>query len=137
MTINSKIILNISSSDGKKLDLECYAIYIDLPPKGIHGILPDHIPLVAKFDISIFYIVDLEGNYFYFSTSGGFIDVRKDRTIIFCDTFERKEEIDKDRALKEKVNAESVLKKVNNDKEVEKKASFSLKKAINRLKILD
>jgi F-type H+-transporting ATPase subunit epsilon len=136
MNENSNLInLEIVSEDGKVISLQVEDIYVQIKGYGIMGFLKDCAPFIGIIDISSFY-VSLNRKKKYFAISGGIIDVRKDKTIILADTFESEDEIDKDRAQKEKDNALNKMKEIEkSDEFTYKTLEFSLKKAINRLNL--
>lgn len=136
MNENSNLInLEIVSEDGKVISLQVEDIYVQIKEYGIMGFLKDCSPFIGIIDISSFY-VSLNRKKKYFAISGGIIDVRKDKTIILADTFESEDEIDKDRAQKEKDNALNKMKEIEkSDEFTYKTLEFSLKKAINRLNL--
>ena len=73
----------------------------------------------------------------YFAISGGTINFKNNEAIILAQTYEKEDELDKARIEKARDEALKILSQVaKNDKETYENASFSLKKAINRLKLL-
>jgi F-type H+-transporting ATPase subunit epsilon len=82
-----------------------------------------------------------EGVKHYFALGGGILDVQKDHVLILADSFESKEEIDRERALEAKQRAEELLKKAKENplsSNVDiKRANLALKRAMNRLTLLD
>ena len=96
-----------------------------------------YLPAFATLDVSSFYVKEKDkGNNTYFAISGGILSVTKNKILILADTFETRDEIDKDRAINEKEKAELLLKDNDSDKVLIESAEFSLKKALNRLSIL-
>ncbi len=128
----------IISSDGKKTSLKIEFLCIKIPNYGERTFLKGHVDYVASLDVSSFYVKEKEkGKHTYFAISGGILSVKQDKIIILADTFETREEIDKDRAINEKERAEKLLSQIDNDdKLMVENAEFSLKKAINRLSLL-
>lgn len=134
--MNKKISFKILSSDGKQYSNDIDALYIKTT-SGDVGILPNHFPLVASIPISIFKIVK-DNKTTFFTTSGGMLDVNFENTLILADTFEEKSELNKERLLKKKTEIENKLKSLigNNDEEIAQ-SEFSLKKALNRLRLIE
>ena len=127
----------IISSDGKKQILSIELLCIKIPTYGERAFLKGHIDYVATLDVSSFYVKEKDkGNNTYFAISGGILSVTKNKILILADTFETRDEIDKDRAINEKEKAELLLKDNDSDKVLIESAEFSLKKALNRLSIL-
>ncbi|MCI7632635.1 MAG: ATP synthase F1 subunit epsilon [Mollicutes bacterium] len=127
----------IISSDGKKQVLSIEFLCIKIPTYGERTFLKGHIDYVATLDVSSFYVKEKDkGNNTYFAISGGILSVTKNKILILADTFETRDEIDKDRAINEKEKAELLLKDNDSDKVLIESAEFSLKKALNRLSIL-
>lgn len=126
----------ILSSDGKKYIDDIDELYVHVKDLGMRGFLKGHVPFICTLDISTFYIVK-NNEKFYFSISGGILNFKKDLTIILADTFESKNEIDKDRAINEKTEAENKLLEHEESEYGLKEAEFSLKKAINRLSLFE
>lgn len=128
---------SIISSDGKKLTLSIELLCIKIPSYGERTFLKGHVDYVATLDVSSFYIKEKDmGNNTYFAISGGILSVKKNKIVILADTFETREEIDKDRAINEKERAEKLLSDNESDRIMIENAEFSLKKALNRLSIL-
>ena len=127
----------IISSDGKKQILSIELLCIKIPTYGERTFLKGHIDYVATLDVSSFYVKEKDkGNNTYFAISGGILSVTKNKILILADTFETRDELDKDRAINEKEKAELLLKDNDSDKVLIESAEFSLKKALNRLSIL-
>lgn len=133
---NNQFLFEIYSSDGKK-----YSEYIDelnvKTKSGEIGILKNHAPLVAFLGISTFNIIK-DGEKEYFSVSGANLSIDKDKTLILAETFERKNELNKEKIMKAKEDSEKILSsksKLNNLELVS--AEKTLKKAINRLNLLN
>lgn len=136
MMTNSLINFELISSDGKYLNKQIESVYVRVPTYGVMGFLSGSAPLVGALDISNFYIV-FKGKKEYFAMSGGMLDVRKDKIIILADTFESREELDKERILEAKKRAEQKLAKLSKEDALDyEMAEFSLKKAINRLNLI-
>ena len=134
--MTDKLEINVISIDGKKYHDFIEAIYIDVPNSGVMGILPNRIPFVSLLYVGNFYIVKNNIKY-YFAYSGGVINYKNSKVTILCDTFEKDDEIDKERVLKAKEKAEEVLRTIDAPKgAIYDDALFSLLKATSRLKLL-
>ncbi|MDY2727944.1 MAG: ATP synthase F1 subunit epsilon [Candidatus Onthovivens sp.] len=132
---NNEFLFEIISSEGKKYSAEISLLNIKTSG-GEVGILKNHYPLVAFLDISTLNIV-VENRKEYFAVSGASLNFKDNKATILVDTFEKREEIDKDRVLKKKDEALkkiSLLQKENSLDLIS--AERSLKKALNRLSLL-
>ena len=99
------------------------------------GILPEHSPLVSTLITSE--IAFKIGNHEeVFATSGGIIQVKKEKVMLLLDSIERVNEIDISRAMKAKDRAESRLKE-NISEEDKKSALAALDRANNRIAIYE
>jgi len=135
--MENKIHLEIISIDGKEEYLDVDSVYVDIPTSGVLGILPNRQPVVALLHIGYFYYTIGDKKTFY-AISGGILNFKNNRAVILADTWEREDELDLDRITRAKERAEEILGKIDNKNSVEyQNASFSLKKAINRIKLLD
>ena len=99
-------------------------------------VLYNHAPLISSFEIGKVKIQEQSGSApIIFATGGGKVEVLKNKVLLLAESFERRDEIDKDRALKAKERAEKRLSEKGN-KEIDfSRAEVALKRAINRLKI--
>lgn len=132
---NNLFLFEIISIDGKKMSCDISELNVKTP-SGMIGILKNHYPLISFIDISTFNIV-VNNKRGYYAVSGGVLNVKKEKVVILCDTFESETEIDKDRQLQKKEIAIDIL---NNTKKYDSldlaRAERSLKKAINRLSLI-
>ena len=132
---NNLFLFEIISIDGKKMSCEISELNVKTP-SGMIGILKNHYPLISFIDISTFNIV-VDNKREYYAVSGGVLNVKKEKVVILCDTFESETEIDKDRQLHKKDIAIDIL---NNTTKYDSldlaRAERSLKKAINRLSLI-
>jgi F-type H+-transporting ATPase subunit epsilon len=98
-------------------------------------VLPNHIPLVATLMPGVIEIRKKDGSPEVISTSGGFIEVLKDKVVILADTAERAEEIDIDRAEEARKRAEETKKSAKQfDQERFANISASIQKELARTK---
>ena len=137
MISNKFFSFKIVSSDGKIFTDNINELYIRNSNNDIVGVLANHYKMVVNVPISIFKIIK-ENKETKFVTSGGILNVKDNIVTLLCDTFEKEDELDKERALKEKEYALGKLSVVDKD-DIEKvnEFEFSLKKAINRLSLFN
>ncbi len=83
---------------------------------GLMGILADHEPAVISLDVGTIKLL-CDGKWMECTTSYGFVEIRRDETIIFAQSFEWPEEIDINRALAAKELAERHLKNQRSQRE--------------------
>ena len=134
--MKDKIDLKIISIDGKIITDTVDEIYFDIPLSGVTGILPNRTPFAALLHIGIFY-TKKDNIKKYYCISGGTLEFKDKKALILADTIEEQSELDKVRILERKRIAEEKIKLcTNEDDETYENALFSLKKAINRLKLL-
>ena len=134
--MKDKIELKIISIDGKIIEDSVDEIYFDIPLSGVTGILPNRTPFAALLHIGIFYTKSTN-QVKYYCISGGTLEFKNKKALILADTIEEQSELDKERILERKRIAEEKLKLCTNENdETYENALFSLKKAINRLKLL-
>jgi F-type H+-transporting ATPase subunit epsilon len=103
---------------------------------GINGgfqILEDHAPLLSELDIGEIKI-KTAGGAEIFATSGGFLEVLKNKVSILLETCEKAPDIDLERAEN---SAERARKRIHDrlgDLDIFR-AEMSLKRALNRMKV--
>ena len=130
------IKFKIFSIDGKFYEDDVEAIYLDVPSSGVIGILPSRISYYGILDISTFYIVK-DNKKIYFAVSDGLINYRNNEAIILARNYEREDEIDKERVESDRDEALKKLKEISKkDEDTYSITSYTLKKALNRLKLL-
>src|SRR5574344_1650144 len=105
--MTNSIKFKIISSDGKVFSDTIDALYV-FTTGGEIGILPNHFPLVARIEISVFKTIK-GGKTNKYAISGGLLNVESDSCYILADTFEAEADLDKARATKEKMDAEKIL----------------------------
>lgn len=131
----NSFLFSITSNDGKFFEENVEEVYFTSILKGDRAILSNSEDLGCLLDVSkIFY--KKNDNVYYISISGGIMSFHDNSAIFIVDTFELENEIDKNRVLKAKFDAENILKDSTKSPDELKKAEFSLKKALNRLSIL-
>ena len=78
---------------------------------GYLGVLAGHAPLVTALDIGLVTLRTSDGEQELLAISGGFMEVRPERTVILAETAERAEEIDRERAERALRRAEERLRR--------------------------
>lgn len=131
------IKLIIRSYDGKLIEVdEVEKVYFTAKNSGDITILSNHLPLVSLIDVSIFHY-EKNNEKVSFSTSGGIIYFSENICQFYLETFESKDEINKDKILEKRDRLENELKSLPlNDLKYEV-VEKRLKKALNRLKLID
>ena len=103
--------------------------------KGVLGILPNHTPLIS--DVLICEIVirkDSESDSY--STSGGIINIKKEKVTLLLNSIEHEKEIDIERAKQAKERAKKNLEAAKRDSRIDiARAEAALSRAINRIKV--
>ena len=99
------------------------------------GILPNHAPLISTVDICRMVIRKGKEEMIY-ATSGGVINIDKDKVTLILNSIERDDEIDVERAKQAKQRAEDRLKNLIKDDTLDvNRAKLALLRATNRLDI--
>ncbi len=104
---------------------------------GSFQVLHNHAPLISTFEIGLIKIQMPDGKLFYYSTSGGTVEVLDNHVLVLAETLEHVEQIDI-------VRAESALQRAkerlgNKDsKEIDTvRAELAMARAINRIQIAE
>jgi F-type H+-transporting ATPase subunit epsilon len=106
---------------------------ITIPGKlGSFQVLKDHAPLISSFEVGVI-TVQKNGNKNFFSTSGGTVEVEKNKILVLADSVEKVDEIDVDRARQAKERAEQRLARKHEAEISESRAEAALKRAVNRI----
>jgi len=101
--------------------------------EGALGIAANHLPLVATLDIHAAVLHLPDGNERPISVCGGVLEVRGNRVTILAEAAELPEDIDLDRALRAKLEAEKALQRA---RDVEySRAELALRRALVRLQV--
>jgi len=100
---------------------------------GYFGVLPGHAPLLASLQVGQLWYRK-GGETSYLSVAFGFAEVLPDRVTVLARLCERAEEIDIDRAQRERQRAEEELARRAADIDLER-ARISLLKALTRLQV--
>ena len=101
---------------------------------GSFGILTGHAPLMTALGVGLVKVEYPNGDLEYIATSGGFIEVNREKTIILSDTAERAADIDATRAEGAIERAKEHL--TDGSAENYGEARAALERATNRLKVI-
>lgn len=106
-----------------------------LSSDGWRCVLQNHMPLVLMLEISRLETVENKKKEYY-AIGGGMLYFNNNEATVLVNSIERKDEIDKDRALNAKKRAEERIN--SKDENIDMiRASIALKRALNRLELLD
>lgn len=100
---------------------------------GLFGVQSKHAPAIIAMKTGEIKVVK-EGKTNYFSTSGGFADIRPENVQLLVETAERAEDIDKDRA---QTALEKAKKSLQSTAANHARARTALERSKNRLKVAD
>ncbi len=104
--------------------------YVRIPSMdGLVGIQARHTNAIIGLDIGEIKIIS-NGKNIYFSTSGGFADIKHESVQLLIETAESLDKIDKNRA---QASLERAEKRLGNQEKDIKRAELSIKRAKNRL----
>ena len=99
-------------------------------------VLYNHADLLTSLAVGEIKLVTGEGNTEYYATSGGFLEVKKNKVIILTETIEKSNEIEIERAKEKIAESKKLLqeksKDINSDLVRE-----SISKAKNRIKVAE
>jgi F-type H+-transporting ATPase subunit epsilon len=99
------------------------------------GIYANHSPFTGVVVTGVLRIKESDGNWRAAFVSGGILEVKEHKNVLMVDCAEWPEEIDKERAIQSKQEAEKVLSDANFKFETDK-AKEELRRADYRLKVL-
>jgi F-type H+-transporting ATPase subunit epsilon len=109
---------------------------ITLPGEaGAFQVLYNHAPLISTLAIGKIKVNDTKGNETVYACSGGVAEVLNNKVLVLVESIEISDEIDVDRAEKAAERAKKRLERRKEKSVDERRAEFSLKRAINRLQI--
>jgi F-type H+-transporting ATPase subunit epsilon len=104
--------------------------------EGEFGVLRGHEAFLSSVDIGeLNYLKD--GKKTYYAVNTGYAEVTSDRVTILVETAERAEDIDKDRALKAKDNAEARLSQLTKEDVDYELMRAALARAIARISVAE
>jgi F-type H+-transporting ATPase subunit epsilon len=104
--------------------------------EGEFGVLRGHEPFLSSVDIGELNFIK-EGKKTYYSVNTGYAEVAASKVTILIETAERSDNIDKNRALKAKDNAETRLAQIAKDDVEYEKMRAALARAIVRLSVAE
>jgi len=99
------------------------------------GMYANHSPFTAVTVTGILRILEEDGKWRSAFVSAGILEVKSEKNVLMVDSAQWPNEIEKERALESKKEAEKMLEENNFKFEVDK-AKAKLKRAVFRLKIL-
>lgn len=102
---------------------------------GNFQVLFNHAPLLSSLEIGRIKIVEANGNILEFVTSGGTVEVLKNKVLVLADSVEFANEIDVERARQSYSRAKERLSSRKVDIDV-LRAEASLQRALNRIKFV-
>ena len=126
--------MSVVTPDGPILE-DTFEMVVCKAEDGELGILPNHTPLIAPLVISATRL-KREGKTVKIAINGGFVEVNDNKVTILAQSAETPGNIDVQRARKAKERAERRLKTKKDDIDF-RRAEYALRRAINRLDILD
>jgi F-type H+-transporting ATPase subunit epsilon len=100
---------------------------------GSLGVLAGHAPLMTALSVGVIKVTHTNGDEEFIATSGGFLEVTRQKVIVLADTAERAEDIDISRVESAIAQAKADLQgggAVDYDE-----ASEALQRAMNRVKV--
>ena len=101
--------------------------------EGYFGVLPGHAPLLTVLGAGeLSYRV--ESGWSYLAVAGGFAEVLRSSVSVLAETAERPDEIDEERARREKVEAEAAQ-MTETSESGQRRAQEKLDRAVARLKV--
>lgn len=101
---------------------------------GSFGVLAHHAPLLAELTVGLIKVTLTSGFDTFIATSGGFLQVSREKVIILVDSAELSEEIDVDRARAAAARARQLLEVPNSEIDAEE-VRLSLERAQNRIRV--
>ena len=102
---------------------------------GNFQVLFNHAPLLSSLEIGRIKIVEAKGNILEFVTSGGTVEILKNKVLVLADSVESVNEIDVERARQSYSRAKERLGSRKIDIDV-LRAEASLQRALNRIKFV-
>lgn len=102
--------------------------------QGSFGVLAGHAPLLTELETGLIKITLANGEEAYIATSGGFMQVSREKVIILADSAELSEEIDVERAHAAASRARQALEVPEGDLDAEE-VRKALDRAQNRIRV--
>ena len=101
--------------------------------EGDFGVLANHTPFITKLRPGILELISND-NSEEFATHNGYVNIQNNQVKIVCETIEKREEIDINRAKQAKERAEMRMK--SNEENIDfRRAELALKRALVRLNL--
>ena len=101
---------------------------------GSFGVLAGHAPLLTELETGLIKVTLASGEEAYIATSGGFMQVSREKVIILADSAELSEEIDVERARAAAERARKLLEVPDSDIDAEE-VRKELDRAMNRIRV--
>lgn len=121
-------------SPGRELFREEATSIVAPAMDGYLGVMKGHAPLITVLDIGELLIRTPDDHILSLAVAGGFVEVRRDETLILCDHAEFRDDIDIARASEAEERARGRLSKRIGGVNLER-GEVALRKAQNRLRI--
>ena len=102
--------------------------------EGSLGVLAGHAPLLTELTTGLIKVTLTDGSEAYIATSGGFLQVNKEKVIILADTAELSEEIDVERARAAAAKARQLLEVPGSNIDAEE-LRLAIERAQNRIRV--
>ncbi|PKG22817.1 F0F1 ATP synthase subunit epsilon [Niallia nealsonii] len=129
------IKVNVVTPDGPVHESDVEMV-IAKAESGELGILAGHIPMVAPLKIGAVQLKKDKTSE-YIAVNGGILEVRPDQVTVLAQSAETAGKIDYDRALRAKERAEKRLYEQKNEHVDFHRAELALKRAMNRISIVE
>ena len=101
---------------------------------GSFQVLKNHAPLISTFEIGVIKVKKSGSDIMHFTTSGGTVEVNKNKVLVLSDSIEKVDKIDINRAEEAKKRAEERLANKNVETVDVARAEAALNRAVNRIK---
>ena len=102
--------------------------------EGSLGVLAGHAPLLTELTTGLIKVTLADGSEAFIATSGGFLQVNKEKVIILADTAELSEEIDVERAKAAAAKARQLLEVPGSNIDAEE-LRLAVERAQNRIRV--
>jgi F-type H+-transporting ATPase subunit epsilon len=104
--------------------------------EGEFGVLRGHEPFLSSVDIGELNFIK-EGKKIYYAVNTGYAEVTSGKVTVLIETAERSDSIDKDRALRAKDNAETLLGQLTKEDAEYEIMRAALARAIARISVVE
>jgi F-type H+-transporting ATPase subunit epsilon len=104
--------------------------------EGSFGILAKHAPYLTELTTGLIKVTLPDGLEAYIATSGGFLQVSRDKVLVLADTAELSDEIDVERARRAAERLRQMLEVPGSDINVEE-IRQALDRAVNRIRVAE